>query len=970
MLKMIMSSLIPVVGLLLTSYYYSKRSYGKGYVASAALSALVAIFGVFAGIATLGAPDVLVAWLVQKEPEQVKHLLAPDLAVIGVSAVMGAYLGWSIYKIAMAAIQNDDTPINSSALDYFEFGQRPGIVPLALAHWKYALARRPDGPVHNPGESPYSLAHVEPTVDWATLSADLLTQMEPSLDRLSFRYIDQRDLYLLLKVNPFRPEEATRWLVFSAPDGLSDQEIIVNVRSRFPIDLEQDAHVRLVACVNSRASRDEEVPAWGERTLRIITEGSLVNLSLDFSSYAASLVQRFDQRFIPGTDYSLSQCFVRPTMTAGIGGTVPEDGTNRTLGNVDVLDYLEDWSVAAGVGHISIIGEYGQGKSTALLAFCASWARRWAVGDRGGRVPLLIELRGKSPKRQTPEVFLGEWGQRYRLNGEALHNLVRTGQTVLIFEGFDEIQDAGLRLERIEQFNALWSLSYPGTRLVFTGRPNFFLDTFEMRRLLKDSRTDRDAGLGSSEIYSLSFMDLDGIADALRCVDPSRRNEIVELCRHDNAFFDIARRPSMLPVIASQWDQIKQEASGASGITSARIIRSFIDFLYARKESDVDRLGEYQVLHREVRHYFTQRVSWRMADARLSNTIPISVFSSEVVAGLDWLDAEFRARPDEGTAMATSIKMLRARYQGRPQSELVAAVSHDVRTYGLLVPDPAGGPGNLYFPHKQYFEYLLGEVFWMREQSARCAWARRLSSTQVANTLLSEPLSLLFASGLWAEAELVRPIGTPAVWKLIDTAAGVVVSLLATFNLVFNALLRMAEVVLTSLRREASFRRMLDITDLIGLPLALRPIIFANSFYVFPQGDMVVSRTANNIMFSLNILMVAPMLVAMFTYSTENDPFFRTLYIMLPLTMVIMTLIMVSVRRARSLRVCGLIMEYYRFGRFRSVQPRSARGRMLLFASIFGASSRSAFHLAAGTLEEASGRQFDYTSSPSEAGSR
>ena len=210
--------------------------------------------------------------------------------------------------------------------------------------------------------------------------------------------------------------------------------------------------------------------------------------SLDLAAYCRDLVRRFEVDTVPGTDFTLKNCFVPLRM-------YKIDGENIFEETVGVIETIDQWLAKAGNYHLSIVGEYGQGKSTALLAYCARWARAHLEGEESGcRIPLLIELRGRSPSRQGPAEFLNEWGMRHDLNGEALYNLVRAGGALLVFEGFDEIQDAGRRWDRFRQFDALWHFAFPSAKIIFTGRPNFFLDDAETLKLLRIDRASVVAG--------------------------------------------------------------------------------------------------------------------------------------------------------------------------------------------------------------------------------------------------------------------------------------------------------------------------------------------------------------------------------------------------------------------------------------------------------------------------------------------
>lgn len=356
---------------------------------------------------------------------------------------------------------------------------------------------------------------------------------------------------------------------------------------------------------------------------------------------------------------------------------------------------------------------------------------------------------------------------------------------ILIFEGFDEVQDAGLRFDRFEQFKSLWSFSYPGVKIIFTGRPNFFLDTNEREKLLRSSPAARDAGLVNSRVLSLSFLDLRGISSALAKYPEKVRNEILDQCDRDPAFLEIAKRPSMLPVIGNQWARISAELSTHGGITSASIIKYFIDFLYSRKEADLDQLGEYQLLHRDVRHYFTQRVAWRMVQKRLRNTIDQDQFVLAIEEAYTKMDAEFRMDEVADPKVASTIVKMKEKFKDRPQSEIVAAIATDVRTNGLFAPDPAGGRDNLYFPHKQYYEYIIGEIFFKRlTETNRMGWAPQISRVDMESALGFEPISIFFASGLLNVESYNAPLNQ-SVWS---KGANLILSCTITLDAFFGYL--------------------------------------------------------------------------------------------------------------------------------------------------------------------------------------
>lgn len=749
---------LTLAGLLfgLATGYFAARKKGKGYFAVSASAAILAVWLSFASLLSLNWPNLVLAWILRSDPTKVLSSTQPNMATVSIGGLVACFMTWLIYRLADAEIRSGRLASNASALEIEEPGRQVSLLQLAAAHIRFRFAGKIDRPLSNPGEDPYKLPEVAKTVDWSTLAADLLCQLEPQLQRESFSHVSEKKFFQLTKSDVLKNEAPETWTIYPASEFSTDESIMAAFGA---LDLSERTDVRLVACLKSGTPQDRTISGVSDTPIRILSEATLIEQTLDFSEYVSSLIRRFELRAIPGTEYSLADCFSPPHVTE-ISSFSDQSGLRgKASGHEEaLLPILDAWSMRPGVDHISIVGEFGQGKSTAVLAFCRNWARRWLEGIRDERIPLLIELRGKSPRRQAPDRFLAEWGDRYGLRGDALMSLVQSGRATLIFEGFDEVQDAGLRLDRFEQFRALWAFSYPGVKIIFTGRPNFFLDTSEREKLLRSNQSARDAGLANSRVLSLSFLDIPAISHVLRHYSSTARDEIMRQCEIDPAFLDIAKRPSMLPVIGNQWDRIRSELEEKGGITSAAIIKYFIDFLYARKEADQDRLGEYQLLHRDVRHYFTQHVAWRMVKSDLKNTIDQDGFVAAIEDGYRNLDAEFRIERENNPEIASSISRMTERFRDRPHSEIIAAITTDVRTNGLFAPDPASGRDNLYFPHKQYFEFSLAEVFLgFAFPKHKLSWTKRLSSSEILLSIRKEPILLFFASGMIPEATLSDP---------------------------------------------------------------------------------------------------------------------------------------------------------------------------------------------------------------------
>ena len=131
-----------------------------------------------------------------------------------------------------------------------------------------------------------------------------------------------------------------------------------------------------------------------------------------------------------------------------------------------MLEWLEEESYR----HIALLGDYGQGKSTLSLYFSLKLFEYFDNGE-ASRIPILIELRGKSPRSLSPSELLATWAYKYRIDVGALTYLLIAGRLLLIFEGFDEMDLTGDTDARLEHFRTLWKFTYPSSKILITGRP-------------------------------------------------------------------------------------------------------------------------------------------------------------------------------------------------------------------------------------------------------------------------------------------------------------------------------------------------------------------------------------------------------------------------------------------------------------------------------------------------------------------
>ncbi|MEZ2250724.1 HEAT repeat domain-containing protein [Microcoleus sp.] len=139
---------------------------------------------------------------------------------------------------------------------------------------------------------------------------------------------------------------------------------------------------------------------------------------------------------------------------------------------VSVLDVINDKS---NYPYIVILGDPGAGKSTVLQYLALTWARSPLNSVTSLPLPLLIELRiyirnvESGHCKNFLEFCHKNSGFICDLNQHQLHEQLKTGEAVVMFDGLDEIFDSGKREDVITAIHRFTN-EYPRVRVIVTSR--------------------------------------------------------------------------------------------------------------------------------------------------------------------------------------------------------------------------------------------------------------------------------------------------------------------------------------------------------------------------------------------------------------------------------------------------------------------------------------------------------------------
>lgn len=146
------------------------------------------------------------------------------------------------------------------------------------------------------------------------------------------------------------------------------------------------------------------------------------------------------------------------------------------------------------------------------------------IKTKNERIPIFIPLRNKSLRNSKPVEILSYFSTQYGMDPVALEILNANGRLLLIFDGFDEMDLVGNDEIRKMHFKSLWKLVTPKSKVLITGRPNYFVNSTELKSAL--SLTSESKELPYCEALYLRLFDPEQSMAALRNAEVSVREGI------------------------------------------------------------------------------------------------------------------------------------------------------------------------------------------------------------------------------------------------------------------------------------------------------------------------------------------------------------------------------------------------------------------------------------------------------------
>jgi len=356
----------------------------------------------------------------------------------------------------------------------------------------------------------------------------------------------------------------------------------------------------------SRAARDEVEKEENQR-LGCYTFDELLDQDADFSGYLDWLEAEVKRR-------DIEKKYVPLACTKEEFDPVSK--RRLAVSRYDERDgwidgYIDLWLDDPVKEHISILGEFGTGKT--WFAFHYAWTalQRYRDAQKRGlerpRLPLVIPLRDYAKAVSVESLFSEFFFRKHKLpipHYEAFEQLNRMGKLLLIFDGFDEM---AAKVDRQAMINNFWELAkvvVPGAKVILTCRTEHFPEAQEGRALLNAELQASTAAL-TGETPQFEVLELEKFNDEqIRQVfSLQAAPATVEQVIGNPQLLDLSRRPVMTELILEALPDIE----AGKPVDMSRI------YLYAvRRKMERDIKAERTFTSLADKLYFLCELSWEM----------------------------------------------------------------------------------------------------------------------------------------------------------------------------------------------------------------------------------------------------------------------------------------------------------------------------------------------------------------------
>lgn len=291
---------------------------------------------------------------------------------------------------------------------------------------------------------------------------------------------------------------------------------------------------------------------------------SLLDSLVDFSPYLARVIKNYENSPIPQYYVDLScQCVeVR-------NGIIVRD--SHKFRPVDQL--IDQWLTKPGAEHLSILGDFGMGKSWLARRLAYKKSIEYIQNPTAKRIPIFFDLSNIQENHDIEDsiiLHLQNHGVRIKYPHEAFSFLNEQGKLLIILDSFDQMaQRADSYLSTVENFWKLSRLINGKSKIILMSRTHYFRHLAEEVRVLqpispsikipfnRDNLSELGLRDGKYRLVHLLPLENDDIRIAIQKRIPEDYASVYDKIQSIYDLGGLAGRPVLLDLITKIFPQIE-----------------------------------------------------------------------------------------------------------------------------------------------------------------------------------------------------------------------------------------------------------------------------------------------------------------------------------------------------------------------------------------------------------------------------
>jgi predicted NACHT family NTPase len=305
-----------------------------------------------------------------------------------------------------------------------------------------------------------------------------------------------------------------------------------------------------------------------------LTFDELIDRDVDFSPYIQWLAGEIERLGID-KEYIQLDCS-KPEKDSQGKHKTPSAGA---AGAEQIDEYMDEWLESAQKNHISVLGEFGTGKTWFAMHYAwvgiQAYLQAKTKRVKRPRLPLLITLRDYAKALNVDTVIAGFFfvNHNIRLNADVFDRLNRMGKLLILFDGFDEMANKINSQDAIDNFWALADVIGENSKVILTCRTEHFPTTEKNQTIFaggeRASTHAKVAAAPKFEILNLHPLSIDQIQQVL--TNRGATPESIDLILSNAELYDLVKRPMMADLVLAALPEISAGISTGQRIDLARV---------------------------------------------------------------------------------------------------------------------------------------------------------------------------------------------------------------------------------------------------------------------------------------------------------------------------------------------------------------------------------------------------------------